>query len=541
MTIRESLQKVAERIGTRRTPDLLRALEWEFDNLSQAFWLLAKHAQVVGREAVLAWAASMSSFDLAGHVLETALLPEGVQGTATIYVSSVDGDNADDGSTWALAKATVAGGLAVATDATFNFIYVDSAHSFTAGAVITWDASTSGAAHAIISVDRTTGAPPTTWLAGATEDIGASSAGFTIGNGTACKLFVWGFTIEGSPNNASGANITIAQGTNSGAFVDVKMCNCILNVNSNNASARLFLGNAGDAAKQTSFAALIDCEVGIKNVATGSVITVRDCRARISGLTLTYLGANKPASLFDFSGNVTPDLEIRDSDLSAYEKSGGYYFDVTNLEGSITIVNCKRDATPGVYTGTWKGNNASITAILFDDADTHNTFEFYNRLGTLSVSGSIYLDSGDTFDTAGVSFEVVTTSLCTEAEPFVLPPFRYWPDVTGSKTFSVEMIFDNATDLDDRTCWMDLRGVLESASFPVGTTSSSRNAQPFDGTATNLTSSSLAWTGAGGFTNSKKRKIEITRTVAEKSTNEAVLSFGVPSRTFYVNPELLVA
>ena len=53
---------------------------------------------------------------------------------ATIYVRSTDGNNADNGSTWALAKATIAGAAAI--DAAGDTVFVSDAHAeSTAGAV----------------------------------------------------------------------------------------------------------------------------------------------------------------------------------------------------------------------------------------------------------------------------------------------------------------------------------------------------------------------------------------------------------------------
>ena len=51
------------------------------------------------------------------------------------YVRSTDGDNADNGSTWALAKATLAGAFAAA--AAGDTIWVSQAHAETQGSAMT--------------------------------------------------------------------------------------------------------------------------------------------------------------------------------------------------------------------------------------------------------------------------------------------------------------------------------------------------------------------------------------------------------------------
>ncbi len=58
---------------------------------------------------------------------------------ANIYVRSTDGNDADSGATWALAKATLGGALAIATSA--DTIWVSQNHAETAvatGVQVTW-------------------------------------------------------------------------------------------------------------------------------------------------------------------------------------------------------------------------------------------------------------------------------------------------------------------------------------------------------------------------------------------------------------------
>ena len=101
---------------------------------------------------------------------------------ANIYVRSSDGNNADSGSSWALAKATLGGAAAVA--AAGDTIYVSAAHSeTTASALALTFAGTAGNPIRILSVDDAGNPePPTGLLAGATiATTGASNittAGF---------------------------------------------------------------------------------------------------------------------------------------------------------------------------------------------------------------------------------------------------------------------------------------------------------------------------------------------------------------------------
>jgi hypothetical protein len=455
------------------------------------------------------------------------------------YVSSVDGSDASDGLTWANAKATVAGAIAVAT-ASGDIIYVDSAHSFTPGAAITWNAVTANQVLAIISASRASGEPPTAWAAGAAENVGAANAVFGIGSIGGQRLRIFGMTINGGTGNSAGAHISIAVAGETDTIISVDLQGCTLNVNSTNAAARLQFGPSADTTKLTTTSNVVNCAVGIKNVATGAVMLFRDCRVRITGLTMSYIGGSKPASLCDFQTNLTSDVTIADSDLSAYEKSGGFYFDITNMAGPLRLINCKTSATPGLYTGSFLGNVANITAVLVDPGDTHNTFAYYNRLGQITQNTSNFANSGAQFDGAGISWEIVTTAACSEAEPFVTPWIHRWLDTTGSQDIHLQLLRASATDFTNREVWAEFE-CLENASFPIGTITSTRNAQPFDGTPVDLTNSAKTWTEI--VANDNEMECRVTRTVAEKCTARARLMVGVASITagnMYLDPSIWI-
>lgn len=455
---------------------------------------------------------------------------------ATVYVSSVDGSDVDNGSTWALAKATVAGAMLLCTDPT-NTIYVDSAHSFTAGVAISWNSPTAGVAIAIISVDRNGSATTghNGWLAGATEGVGAANASFGIGMDVDSRLFVFGMTINGATGNQSGGHITLASSADATEFIALEMQSCTLAVNSTNAAAMLFLGAAADAAKLTSRLILRNCSVALRNTTTGAAITVRDSIVSWIGTTLSYVGANKPANLFTFTGSITHNFEILDSDISGYEKSGGFLFDVAALEGSVRLQNVKLSGTPGLVTGSWRGNYASITLVNADSGDTHDVFEFRNRLGTLTEETSVYANSGAEFDGAGVSWKIVTTASCSEHEPFVTPWLHGPFSGTSAITPSIEFDHDSATALTNRTIWPEFE-YLSSLSFPLGTLASGRFSTPFEGTAVDWAAGAATWAGTGGFTNENKQKLTGSFTPAEKSLLRARVSVGVASKTLYVDP-----
>jgi len=450
---------------------------------------------------------------------------------ADIFVSSVDGDNADSGASWALAKQTITGALAIAADG--DVIKVDSAHSFTATAAITWTPPAGRVA--IISVNR---AGSDAWLAGASESVGAANVAFTVANAAASSMYVYGVTLNGATNSSSSATITLANV--GGVSSALELVGCTLDLKTANATATIALGAAAGSTVRYTRIKLVNCTIIISGSRAGSGITVNNAVADFSGCTVSATGGSVPAQLFSIGSTASaPVVEIRDSTLSGY--AGAAYFAVTNLVAAqITLTNVRLNATPTITTGTWAGGPGFITLRNVDSGNTIDSFEFRNAYGTLTENASIYAASGASFNSAGISWQIVTTSECNESFPFVCPWLRIWNTVTTAQTATVETIRDNATPLTDREIWFDL-SYPNSASLPTGTTATDRNANPLTGTAVNQTSSSTSWTGTGGFSNPDKRTLDVALTTNVVGPVRGRPVVAKASTTLYVSPKLLLA
>lgn len=464
---------------------------------------------------------------------------------ATYYVSSVIGNSdANNGSTWTLAKATVAGGLAAAT-ASGDIIYVDSAHVFSSGAAITWDVATTDNTVSIISVNRngstTTG--HSGWLAGGKETVGVNTAGFTLGSVRAGKMYVYGMYLEGNSGNNAANVVSLKSPTGGTSGCEYRLDSCTLSTPGSSASANISFGTVNANAPGTKVWLKSPTLILRNQISTTQgAINIALSEVFISGATISYAGGTKPQNLIMFGSNPMGTLEIVDSDLSGFNTTSGFFVLDSGINGGFArFINCKLSATPSAApTGTWPtGNNGFVHFINCDSADTHNNFLYYSRLGTITANSSIYAGSGAVFDGSGISWQIVTTAACSEAEPFVTPWISKWDTSTSAQTNSVELTYDNATSLTDRTAWVDLE-YLSNASFPQGTFASTRNVQPFDGSAVNLGSGSATWTGTGGFSSAKVQRIFTGITPAEKSLHRARVSIGAASKTIYLDPFLRI-
>jgi hypothetical protein len=448
----------------------------------------------------------------------------------TIFVSAVDGSNADNGTTWALAKQTVAGALAIA--ATGDTIVVDNLGTFTANATITWTVPTA-ARISIISVTRS-GTVSFTKSAGAIEAVGASSSNFNIqSNATSGSLYTYGMIIKGGTNNNVACNIGI--GTNA-VSIGAQFESCTFDLPTAN-DRTIFLGGTSGIAAASLFQ-FLNCT--FLHSVTGTITQYFDSQNGICEIinpTFTF-SATMPTQLIGFSStSANGYCTIRDGDISGF--SGTAIVLLTSLlYGSVTLENLKLHATPTITGGSWTAGVGEITIRNCDSADTTYTFQYLNAFGILTADETIYITTGGTqFDGAGVSWKVVTTSLANENIPFRMPKIFIWDTVLTSQTAEIEFIRDSATSLTDRDIWSDLDSAA-STSFPNYTFQTNRNANPFTGTPANQPTSTNSWTGTGGFTNPNKQKLQNTFTAAAAGLLQSRISIGKASETIYFDAQI---
>lgn len=458
------------------------------------------------------------------------------------FFCATTGDNTT-GTSWATAKTTLASAMALATT-TGDIVYVDSAYNRTATAAITLDAPTASTSIAVICVTPSGTSGHSGWATTAQEKVGAANAGMSICTSRSQNVFFHGIQFSSGSNTSSSTVFNIATGTTHGNVITFS--NCAINMPTAATNSGVVFGNGHASGNYGTTINFINCSFGLPNFSgAGSCLGFNFGKFNIVGCTVSYTGASKPSSLFAFASGATPEINVRvrDSDLSAFNTTSGSLIPLTDFrECDFLFQNCKIAASPNpsITSGSWPaGNRSKITLVNTDSNDTNNVFRYYDRLGTLVEESGIYRNGGATLSDAAVSWKIVTQSTATETEPFYTPWIHRWVNATGSTTFSVELLRDSVTDYTDRQVWMEVE-VLENASAPNGTMTSTRNSQPFDGTAVDLTNSTNgSWTET--LTNDNEMIISATRTVAEKSFVRARIGVALASTTFYVDPVLQIS
>lgn len=454
---------------------------------------------------------------------------------AIIYVSAVDGVNTDSGADWANAKQSVAGALAIF--AAGDIIYVDNAGTFAPVAAITW--SMPNGYVPIISVDR---ANSDAWAAGAVEN--AANATFTIAKASTASGYVFGmvFAMDTTGNQAGTAlNVFTTAATTGGRL---ELDGCTSRFGSTNPTAGLVrLGTADGADARHDVLVLRNHNFVIPNHAgTSNIGQIQFGLAHIQIInpTFTYTGAGRPGTLFSCrSSDASAHDVLITGDLSGYVS--GSYFNVTSMQGGkITLKNCKLHATPTLVAGTWAGNSSSIEAINVDSGDSYLTYQYRNRLGTLTVVTATYANAGAEHpDGTRFSWEVTTTAACNEANPFILPVMSVYNSVTSAQTAKVHFLHDSATPVTDREIWLEL-WYPASSSFPTGGVVSDRCATPFlAGAGADQGASSETWTES--MANDNEQECSVGFTAGEKGVLDGCLHIAKGSWVVNVCPLLRVA
>lgn len=369
-----------------------------------------------------------------------------------------------------------------------------------------------------LSVDATSGEPPTTLQAGAKLTGGSSAVtyvyGFPSGN-----VYVYGVTFSSSTNNSYGY-------VNLSGSLSALYENCTFELlATGNGNAQLVLNTAYNSI-------FTDCAIKFTNV-----------NHRLAGSGL-FEGCNwntstaAPTGLCTMTSNGI--MRLVGCDLSSFS-STAYITTTTGNNFTAELVDCKMPASWG---GTLIGNTNhsfinDIKVVNCDNADTNYKFSKATTVGTQVVETTLVRDGGASDGTTPISWKVVTNSNGTSfAKPYIVEPILYWNDAVGSsKTLTIELLHDSATGLKNNEIWADV-AVLTTSGYPLASHESSGADAISSGTT--LTSSSATWTTTG-MTNPNAQKMTVTFTPQEVGFIIVKVYVKVNSKTLYICPKVAVA
>lgn len=457
---------------------------------------------------------------------------------ANIYVRSSDGDNASDGSTWALAKATLAGAAAI--DAAGDTIFLSSAHAENAAFAITFTSlGTAAAMTRILSVDDAD-EPPVALSAGASiANTGSNTITF---NNT---MYTYGLTV--APSSGPGYYGIIYFGSSADSQFQIHEAMTMRIAGTSSASAiNIGRDGLGSGTKVTLINSSVRFGAGVHGI---QVANIRfEWKNGVNGGSAVGIesGGTSPTSLFknigDHDGNTTQRgsyVLVENVDLSNGSSSMNICGRLTG--GSVLLVrNCKLPASwTGSLVVTSLEHGAVATMVNCDNGDTNYKFRQQTRPGVVDQETTVVMTGGATDGDTPISWKLVTNTICGPGSWWQSPEMYVEQTATGSaKTVTVEILHDSATDLTDAEVWLEVCG-LGTSGQPLGIAVNDRVADAL-ATAADQPNSSVTWTTTG-MANPNKQYLSVSVTPQEKGFLIARVYVAKVSKTLYINPEPIIS
>jgi len=439
-----------------------------------------------------------------------------------IYVRSTDGSDSDDGSTWALAKATLTGAAAI--DAAGDAIYASQSHAETTASAVTLNFAGTLASPTKLICANDAAEPPTA-VADTASVTTTGTSSITI-NG---KLFAYGFTFNIGTGSSSAHMYQTTNQTNGIQLYE--KCQFKL-LNTGSTSVILISSSSGTAYGQKI--QWKDCDVRFAEYV--QLVKVYNARFEWDGGSL-------------LSGGVSPDYLIRLGN-SCHVRARN--LDLTNADADISIFIS--DASEAVTDGFIVSSKlpASWTGTVGNVTGPHQRLELHEcssganriRLQVADYAGKIYdentiVKTGGANDGSGYSWKLATSANAIYPTTHLKTPDlpAKWNETTGSAlTVSVDVLHDSTTALNDDEIWLEVTYLPDTTK--LGNTVSDVKAS-YLASAAAQESSSAEWTTTG-LTNPNKQKLSVTITPQSAGYIQANVKVAKASTTVYVDPKLTV-
>lgn len=420
---------------------------------------------------------------------------------ANYYVRSTDGNDADGGTTWALAKATIAGAIAI-PPVSGDTIWTSQVHAEAiASQVFTLPAG-------VRILCGNDGAEPPTALATTATSTSSGSLDFR-GSG-----YVYGIAF--SHATAGTLDFGDSNATHRLVFDNSKF---ILTANSS--AADVVIGNA--SAQWDNFFHFISCSFKFPNA--GSTIVLAAAQVVIQNMSLDAAGTI-PTTLFTLTTRIGVFL-IEASDLS--DRAFTNLVALAATQSLVIFRACKIPASINVTTGT---GPATVWMDNCDSGDTNYRFSRTTYEGSVVQDTGTYKSGGASDGTTPLSWKMVSSANTLFWDPLESGEIVFWNETTGSAVaVGVEVVTDNVT-LTDADAWIEVMALTTLNSQKTSLTSD--RAADIIATPVNQATSSVTWTGAPGTP--VKQRLEASVTPQEKGWILARVMLAKPSTTMYVDP-----
>ena len=457
---------------------------------------------------------------------------------AILYVRSTDGNDADNGSTWALAKATLVGAFTAASAG--DTIYVSDNHAETQASTMTLTPPGTAANPVYVICVDDSAEPPTALATSATITATGSNA-INITTGFA---YFYGITFRGATSGTQGC-VGVGNGVASPYGFVLK--NCSIGSGAGPTSSAFI--NIGSIQSTSDDQLVMFDNVTVYSVNVNQQFVVNGGRFIWKNTPSALLGTAFPTTYLHTgtAGQVNKYI-LRGVDLSALG-SGKNLIQIGRAScAAITLINCTLNASVTLLTGTHPGPGGIITNLINCDSGDTNYFKYHNDYaGTILQETTIVRTGGATNGVTAVSREMVSSANAKKFYPLTLSNENFggdlvvWNETTSSITLTVHIVTDNVT-LTDQECWLEVEYLGTSASTLSSFSDDADSITDLllGGSAGNQTTSTETWTTTG-LTKPVKQQLSVTITPAEKGPIYCKVHLAKASTTVYVCPKVVIS
>lgn len=439
---------------------------------------------------------------------------------ADTYVRSTDGNDADDGLTWANADAFCAAALTAAGSGGRVFMSDNHAET-TAGSVTLASPGVSGSVTAIICVDDTGDPEPPTALAltGSVSTTGAtniSHSGHAAG---------YGFT-ENVASAGSAGNLQAASATS--WYWQFRAC--VLVLRGSGGTSRILAGSTSSTmadALMEWFATDLQFNGAAQAINPATTI-------RWYGGSITAGGVSPTGGLIKTLAGTSMLFEGRGLDLSNLGNNPLVSLGTGCMGGYIDFLNFETTSGATLFTGTIPGPGMPrVRAHHWSSPTFTGVHQEACYEGTVSSETFVHREGGASAFGTGYAVSLTSNANTSFYVPLCM---RFAIPVSAedtSMTLTVEMIHDSATALHNGDVWLELESpgaVNEHHIFTNGR----RAILPT--TTSDWASSSATWANQGEMVNPNKQKMTVTLTPAQPGVWYLRVCLAKASHSVYIDP-----
>lgn len=437
---------------------------------------------------------------------------------STRYLDSAAGNDANGGTSWADAKATMAGIDAI--DTAGDTIYVAQTHSETTAAAVSYAfAGTTASPTKIICGDKAA-QPPTS--------LSTTAVIATTGNTSSITSTLIGYCY-GVTFDAGQTGTGISSFLNRGAGVCV-YDNCTFKLSSTGTNSRIDAGNSN-----TISSSYINCS--FKFGAAGQLIIGTTFSIK-GGSVLS--GGTSPNTLFNTVGGAAP-ITVDGFDLSNCSSS----VNITSNSNTGVLMVLRDCKLPSSWTGSLNASTPGTGSVFemfnCDSGDTHYRYRKATQVGTMQDETTLVRSGGANDGVTTYSYKMVSNANCQGPHQTLDTPefVIYIPAAStgSSQNATISVLRDSATNLKDTEIWAEAM-YLGTSGVPLASfADDAASSLPIAAGADQDADAGSSWTTTG-MSNPNKQKCVVTFTPQEEGYLHVKVRLAKASTTVYIDPKI---